>query len=121
MMNSWQASGPLGADLNTSLRPVLDNPPVEQQPELATSRWELWARRTGLILYILICLEAGMILLIVPWTHVWSNNGFFIRHLWMRSFAMHSFVRGAISGLGLVNLWMAIWEGVRYQEPPAQK
>jgi hypothetical protein len=54
----------------------------------------------------------------VPWTRVWANNGFLLRHLALRAWAMRGFIRGVISGLGLVNLWLGIWEGVHYQEKP---
>lgn len=106
--------------IHPPLSPALDNPAVqtESEAQVRSSPWELWGRRTGLVLYILICLEVGMLLLVVPWTRVWSNNGFLLRHLALRAWAMQGFVRGAISGLGLVNLWLGIWEGVHYQEHP---
>lgn len=120
-MDSWQVASTFSEPvINPPLSPALDNPAIQSETEAQprVGRWELWARRAGLVLYILICLEVGMLLLVVPWTHVWSNNGFLLRHLVLRAWAMHGFVRGAISGLGLINLWLGIWEGVHYQERP---
>jgi hypothetical protein len=117
---NWQASiFPEAQHHAARLSSTLNNPAAvetESKREAAARKWELWARRTGLILYILICLEVGMVLLILPWTAVWSNNGLLLRHLALRAIAMRGFVRGAVSGLGLINLWLAIWEGVHYQE-----
>lgn len=120
-MDSWQvASMSSEPVINSPLSPALDNPAIQTESEASarTSRWELWGRRAGLVLYILICLEVGMLLMVVPWTRVWSNNVFLLRHLVLRAWAMQGFVRGAISGLGLINLWLGIWEGVHYQERP---
>lgn len=82
----------------------------------SSSRPRLWARRVLMIIFVLVVLQVGMILLIAPWTSIWTNNEFLLQHLSVRGFALHGFVRGAISGLGLVNLWMGIWEGVHYRE-----
>lgn len=121
-MNSWQASEPL-------TEPATQNEAARQRAgagattSIATgaplTRAEIWLRRLGLIVFILVCLEVGMLLLIAPWTHLWSDNALLLRSLPLRAFAMHAFVRGAVSGLGLINLWMGIWEGVHYQEPKA--
>lgn len=76
----------------------------------------VWTRRILMVAFVLACLWLGMVLLIVPWTRVWTDNPLLLRNLTLRSIALNDFVRGAISGLGLVNLWMGIWEGVHYRE-----
>jgi hypothetical protein len=77
-----------------------------------------WPQRLGSVLLILICLELGLFLLIYPWSDGWSDNYFAwavrgsIQPTW-HSFWNNSFVRGGISGMGAVNLWIAITEVFR--------
>ena len=82
----------------------------------AASRRALWARRLLLVVYVAISLWAGMLLVIVPWTRAWTDNGYLLRWLPLRAIVLHGFVRGCVSGLGFINLWMGIWEGVHYRE-----
>lgn len=70
-------------------------------------------RRVVRVVFLLFCLEIGLILLLLPWTLLWDNN-FFISLFpeWGRIW-LNSYVRGAVSGLGLVNLWIALSEALR--------
>jgi hypothetical protein len=48
--------------------------------------------------------EAGLVLVILPWTIYWERN-YFVQSLpLVEAFLVNDFVRGAVSGLGLVNL-----------------
>lgn len=69
-------------------------------------------RRVIRVVFMLFCLEIGLILLLLPWTLLWDNN-FFVSLFpgWSR-FWLNSYVRGAVSGLGLVNLWIAVSQAV---------
>lgn len=70
-------------------------------------------RRVVRVVFLLFCLEIGLILLLLPWTLLWDNN-FFVSLFpeWSRLW-LNSYVRGAVSGLGLVNLWIAFTEAMR--------
>lgn len=63
------------------------------------------------ILYIVCCFEMGVFLFVLPWWHdLWSQN-FFVGHFpVVAGILMNYFVRGAISGLGLADIWLAIYE-----------
>ena len=93
--------------------PILVMPPP-QQPK----RPNLWVRRLWLIVFVLFCLEVGIMLTVLPWTRIWTENSLLMGHLRLREFMMNNFVRGLVSGLGLVDIWMAIAEAVRYREDP---
>jgi hypothetical protein len=56
------------------------------------------------LVYIAYFLEAGLLLVVLPWSSFWGRN-FFVEH-WpaLRPFIVNDFVRGAVSGLGVVNL-----------------
>ena len=86
-------------------------------PQPKISRWERWRRRTFLIIFVLFCLEIGIILTVAPWTDYWTTNSLLLNFPELREFLMYGFVRGLISGLGLVDIWLAIAEAVRYREP----
>ncbi len=62
------------------------------------------------IVFLLFCLEVGLVLLLLPWTLLWDNNYFFSLQPRHSSLWLSNYLRGAVSGLGMVNLWMAIEE-----------
>lgn len=61
----------------------------------------------GVAACILLYLAFGAVLLFSPWTAFWSQNFFFLRHASLLAIGHNYFVRGAISGLGVANVWMA--------------
>jgi hypothetical protein len=54
--------------------------------------------------------EAGLLLVIVPWSVYWERNYFVQALPAVQAFLMNDFVRGAVSGLGLVNLLSGLVE-----------
>ena len=54
--------------------------------------------------------EAGLVLLIVPWSIYWEQNYFVQALPVVQTFITNDFVRGAVSGLGLVNLLAGLVE-----------
>jgi len=94
--------------------PVLVMPPPQQRQQ--PKRRSLWVKRLWLIVFVLFCLEVGIILTVLPWTRIWTENSLLLGHPQLRDFLMKDFVRGLVSGLGLVDIWMGIAEAVRYRE-----
>jgi hypothetical protein len=83
--------------------------------------------RLTVIFYIILCLEAGLALTLLPWVHPfgmgdWSDN--YILLLAAQKTGLQSlprivgsgWVRGAVTGLGLLNLGMAFWEIVHFRQ-----
>ena len=56
------------------------------------------------LLIIALFLEAGFVLVIVPWSPFWDRNYFARAVPVLHSIISNNFVRGAVSGLGLVNI-----------------
>jgi hypothetical protein len=54
--------------------------------------------------------EAGLLLVIVPWSVYWERNYFVQALPAVQAFLTNDFVRGAVSGLGLVNLLSGLVE-----------
>ena len=55
-------------------------------------------------------LEAGLLLILIPWSAFWDRNYFAELVPGLRDFITNNFVRGAVSGLGAVNLFAALSE-----------
>jgi hypothetical protein len=65
---------------------------------------ELLVRLLGATLALL----AGLALLILPWTDSWEQNYFANLAPGWRALWMNSYFRGAVSGLGAANLYVAL-------------
>ena len=61
-------------------------------------------------LSVLSSLLVGLILVVAPWTRLWEINGLLGPHPLFRAIALSAFTRGAISGLGFVNILLAFHE-----------
>jgi hypothetical protein len=59
------------------------------------------------ILLGLICLELGVILVFLPWSPYWDRNFFLQRFPELLPYALSPFLRGAITGLGLLDVILA--------------
>jgi hypothetical protein len=78
------------------------------------------------ILFILICFEIGVLLIILPWipspTWNWNENYLLVLasdHLhwpWLSATIKSGFVRGAVSGLGVLNIILGIREVVNFKK-----
>lgn len=82
----------------------------------AQTRRSVWPRRLMLIIFVVFCMEVGIMLAVLPWKQMWVNNPLVLQHPALRAFLGNYFVRGVFSGLGLVDLWIGIWEAVHYSE-----
>jgi hypothetical protein len=87
--------------------------PPDADPPSST---DIWRGRTLLVMKVLFFVELGVMLVVVPWTHVWTENAVLTSSVALRAITQSGFFRGAISGLGLINLWIAIADAVEYRE-----
>ena len=73
------------------------------------SRHPLQSRCVSLALFFaLYCLEAGLFFTVVPWTRVWTVNPLLHHNLAIGLWADNPFVRGLVSGFGVVHLIIGI-------------
>ena len=101
-------------------------PPAAPSPRASgdaprVSRLEVWAARSSLVTYVIFCVWVGMMLAVIPWTPAWTNNGLIADHQLLRSIAEADFTRGLVTGFGLVDIWLGIWEAVHYRDPGKTK
>ena len=57
------------------------------------------------LLYVAFFLEVGLLLVVLPWSAFWERNYFAMTWPALRELLTNNFVRGAVTGLGLVNLY----------------
>ena len=76
----------------------------------------LWMRRLSLVVFVLCCLEIGLLLVVLPWTRIWTENSLLAGSPRLQVFAQQHFVRGLVSGLGLLDIWLGLWEALHYRE-----
>ena len=57
---------------------------------------------------IVLCFEMGALLLYLPWSNFWEHNYFLLHFPSLMSFALHPSVRGLISGLGVLDIVVAL-------------
>jgi hypothetical protein len=62
------------------------------------------------ILLIAFLLETGFMLMVIPWSPFWDHNYFAAAVPAVHAFIINNFVRGAVSGFGVVNTVAAIVE-----------
>ena len=105
-------------DPQSAGRPELDGPVLVMPPPPEPKRRRLWVKRFWLVIFVLFCLEVGIILTVLPWTRLWAENSLLLGHSRIHDLLQQNFVRGLVSGLGLVDIWMGIAEAVRYREGP---
>ena len=80
------------------------------------------------IFFIVLCVEAGLLLTFLPWVHLtgligdWGDN-FFLVYLSQKAglpglqrFVASGWVRGAVTGLGLLNFLLAFWEIAHFKQ-----
>jgi hypothetical protein len=79
------------------------------------------------IFFIVICLQAGILLMLLPWINFgilgdWGNNYLlaFVTEKTglpiLRQAVASNWFRGAITGLGILNLFIAFWEIAHFKQ-----
>ncbi len=98
----------------TNTGPVLVMPPPARP-----SRFQLWMNRIWLVVFVLFCLEVGIVLMVGPWTRAWTENSLSTSYRALHEFLMNGFVRGGVSGIGVVDFWIGIARAITYRETAA--
>jgi len=91
---------------STSL-PRPGEPSEERQERPRSSKGLTWIWR---LVYIVYCLEVGGFLLVLPWFGIWDNNYLLYRYSLIRPIVHNAFLKGAVVGLGIVNILIGIQE-----------
>ena len=96
-------------------------PAVQREPEQSgTVRRRtapVWLQRLSLFVLVLFCVYLGILVMILPWwKQMWDQNMFILARPWLAAILHNGAVRGMISGLGLLDIWISISEAVHYRD-----
>jgi hypothetical protein len=69
---------------------------------------KLMIARLFRVVWLLVWLELGLVLILVPWSEIWETNYFLYQYPSFAFFANNPFTRGEISGLGILNVFLAL-------------
>lgn len=58
----------------------------------------------------------GFAVLVLPWTHFWTANRLLLYYEPVANLAFSGITRGLVSGLGILNIWIALSEALHHQE-----
>ncbi len=93
------------------------DPPEQVRPPEPTPAAPLWLQRVSLFILVIFCVYLGVIVTVLPWwPSIWDRNGMLQSHPHVWAVLRLGFVRGIISGMGLLDIWIGISEAVHYRD-----
>jgi hypothetical protein len=98
-----------------SVLPFAPPPAPPSLPEHA--RIPHWLERSELFIRVMLRMYIGLAICYAPWwPMVWDRNPLFAHFPTLAFYATHGAVRGLVSGLGLLNLWIALRDVIHRRE-----
>ncbi|MGP8184580.1 MAG: hypothetical protein ACLQKY_00810 [Terracidiphilus sp.] len=105
---------PLPGPASDLLQDTATAPKAASQPPHHVPRW---LERAELFLRVMLRMYIGLAVCYAPWSHTfWDQNPIFLRFPALADFAASGAVRGIVSGLGLLNLWIAFQDAIRHRD-----
>jgi hypothetical protein len=78
------------------------------------------ANKLLVTVFIFFCFELGFFLIVFPWSQYWDNNLFLFYIPALRDLVLSNYFRGAVSGLGIVDIGLGFWEAMHFRVAVAQ-
>jgi hypothetical protein len=95
----------------------VESPRTHAPDEEVVTVAPVWLQRTSLFVLVLFCVYLGVLVMILPWwTRVWDHNELIQSRPALAAVLHMGAVRGLISGLGLLDIWIGISEAVHYRD-----
>jgi hypothetical protein len=95
-------------------------PSSEQAPQSDTHHQHgvpHWLVRIELFLRVMLRMYIGLAVCYAPWSRTfWDQNPIFLQFPIVGHIALNGAVRGIISGIGLLNLWIAFQDAIRHRD-----
>lgn len=105
--------------VQSELFPEPEPPPAGASADLAKDApaAPVWLQRLSLFVLVLFCIYLGVLVTVLPWwTRVWDHNMFVQARPALAAVLHRGAVRGIISGLGLLDIWIGISEAIHYRD-----
>src|SRR5262245_55948637 len=90
---------------------------MEVNPD-SRARSHRMLQKVSFYFYVFYCFEVGIFLLVAPWMlpHVWEQNYFYFLYPSLKALFMSGYFRGAVSGLGLLNISLGILDLIQHEK-----
>ncbi len=96
---------------------LFEDPPEAPRTSGPAGSAPVWLQRMSLFILVLFCVYLGVIVAVLPWwSSLWDRNPMLRAHPQVWYVLRLGFVRGLISGLGLLDIWIGISEAVHYHD-----
>jgi len=114
-------SGPATPSIAVSISPVEVRPTVNphalEEVNSSPQRIPRWLERSELFLRVVLRMYIGLAVCYAPWSRLfWDQNPLFVQYPTLSIYAANGAVRGIISGLGLLNLWIAFHDAFKHRD-----
>lgn len=77
----------------------------------------VWLQRLSLAVLVIFCFYIGGLVTLLPWSpRYWNGNGWIMSHPAVADWLLRGWVRGFVSGLGLLDLWIGVSELLHYRD-----
>ena len=77
----------------------------------------IWLQRMSLVVFVLFCFYIGGLMTVLPWWQkFWDQNAWLMAHPAVDALLLRGWVRGLVSGIGLVDVWIGISELINYRD-----
>ena len=77
----------------------------------------IWLQRLSLFVLVLFCVYLGVLVMVLPWwSRIWDHNVLMDSYPAVAKILRSGAVRGIISGIGLMDIWIGISEAVHYRD-----
>jgi len=77
----------------------------------------VWLQRLSLVVLVIFCLYLGLLIAVLPWwKEMWDQNELLLQFPTIREILIKGPVRGLISGIGILDLWIGVSELIHYRD-----
>jgi hypothetical protein len=86
-------------------------------PAAAEKTGRPWYHKILGLCFVVFCFEVGVFLTVYPWMEFWDTNSLSTYNSWLNDIWGNPFFRGAVSGVGIVNVYISFLEILRLIRP----
>jgi len=77
----------------------------------------VWLQRMSLVVLVLFCFYIGALMAVLPWSpRYWDQNGWLLAHPALEAVLQQGWVRGLVTGVGLIDIWIGVSELLHYRD-----